>query len=188
MRQLYTDDEEVLFQAARPILLNGIEDVISRPDLADRAIFLTLPPIGEAQRRPETELWQEFDIARPRILGALLDAAAHGLRSLSGFDRRLENLPRMADFTLWASACETALWSAGTFARAYEVNSREHDRRRSGGELRARDHGRAENLDRHGRRPFTLWGRIFRPCHFDEQHWLAKKSARTRRSTAAGAA
>ena len=42
VRQLYTDDEEVLFQAARPILLNGIEEVISRPDLGDRAIFLTL--------------------------------------------------------------------------------------------------------------------------------------------------
>jgi hypothetical protein len=47
VRQLYTDDEEVLFQAARPILLNGIEEVISRPDLGDRAIFLTLAPIGE---------------------------------------------------------------------------------------------------------------------------------------------
>src|SRR5262244_1009134 len=48
VRQLFTDDEEVLFQAARPILLNGIEDVVYRPDLADRAIFLTLPPIGDA--------------------------------------------------------------------------------------------------------------------------------------------
>jgi hypothetical protein len=42
----------VLFQAACPILLNGIEEVISRPDLGDRAIFLTLTPIGDAQRRP----------------------------------------------------------------------------------------------------------------------------------------
>jgi hypothetical protein len=124
VRQLYTDDEEVLFQAARPILLNGIEDVITRPDLADRAIFLTLPPIGEAQRRPETELWQEFDIARPRILGALLDAAAHGLRTLTGSVCRPGGLPRMADFTLWATACETALWPAGTFAWAYEANRR----------------------------------------------------------------
>ena len=41
VRQLYTDRDEVLFQAARPIILNGIEDVITRPDLADRAIFLT---------------------------------------------------------------------------------------------------------------------------------------------------
>src|SRR4030095_12017990 len=28
VRQLYTDDEEVLFKAARPTLLNGIEDII----------------------------------------------------------------------------------------------------------------------------------------------------------------
>jgi hypothetical protein len=123
VRQLYTDDEEVLFQAARPILLNGIEDVISRPDLADRAIFLTLPPIAERRRRSEAELWREFEMARQRILGALLDAAAHGLRAVSGFGRD-ERLPRMADFTLWASACETALWPAGTFARAYEANRR----------------------------------------------------------------
>jgi hypothetical protein len=32
VRQLYTDDEEVLFKAMRPTLLNGIEDVIRRSD------------------------------------------------------------------------------------------------------------------------------------------------------------
>jgi hypothetical protein len=88
--------------------LNGIEDVISRPDLGDRAIFLTLSPIGEAQRRPEADLWREFEIARPRILGALLDAVVHGLRAQGRV--QLDRLPRMADFALWASACETALW------------------------------------------------------------------------------
>jgi hypothetical protein len=122
VRQLYTNDEEVLFQAARPILLNGIEDIVSRADLGDRAIFLTLAPIGEAQRRPESELWREFEVARPHILGALLDAVVHGLRAL---DRvHLDRLPRMADFALWATACETALWPAGTFARAYTANRR----------------------------------------------------------------
>jgi hypothetical protein len=120
VRQLYTDDEEVLFEAARPILLNGIEDVVSRPDLGDRAIFLTLTPIGEAQRRPEAELWREFEVARPRILGALLDAVVHGLRTRSRV--HLDRLSRMADFALWAAACETALWPAGTFARAYAAN------------------------------------------------------------------
>jgi len=120
VRQLYTDDEEVLFEAARPILLNGIEEVISRPDLGDRAIFLTLAPIGEAQRLPESELWREFEIARPRILGALLDAVVRGLSTLGGV--HLDRLPRMADFAVWAAACETALWPAGTFARAYSAN------------------------------------------------------------------
>jgi len=120
VRQLYTDDEEILFKAARPTLLNGIEDVISRPDLADRAIFLTLGPIREQQRRSETELWREFELARPAILGALLDAAAHGLKAMGSVHS--ERLPRMADFALWATACETGLWPAGTFTRAYTVN------------------------------------------------------------------
>jgi hypothetical protein len=122
VRRLYSDDDEVLFQAARPILLNGIEDIISRVDLADRAIFLTLVPIGEQQRRPEADLWREFELAWPRILGALLDAVVHGLQRLPGV--RLGSLPRMADFALWATACETAFWPAGTFARAYEANRR----------------------------------------------------------------
>jgi hypothetical protein len=122
VRQLYTDDEEVLFKAARPTLLNGIDDVISRPDLGDRAIFLTLTPIGDSQRRPETELWREFEIARPCILGALLDAVVHGLRTLACV--QLDRLPRMADFALWATACETALWPPDTFARAYTANRR----------------------------------------------------------------
>src|SRR5207253_3622896 len=84
VRELYTDDEEMLFEAARPLLVNGIEDVITRPDLADRGIFLMLAPIGERQRRSEAELWREFDLARPRILGVLLDAAVRGLQTLPG--------------------------------------------------------------------------------------------------------
>ena len=117
VRQLYTDQDEVLFDAARPLILNGIEDIVTRPDLADRAIFLTLDPIPEDRRRSEKELWVAFDQARPQILGALLDAVSFGLRRLS--DTRLERLPRMADFALWATACEGALWDEGTFWQAY---------------------------------------------------------------------
>jgi hypothetical protein len=69
VRQLYTDQDEVLFDAVRPIVLNGIEDVVSRPDLADRALFLTLPYLSEARRRPEQMLWREFDRVRPHLLG-----------------------------------------------------------------------------------------------------------------------
>jgi hypothetical protein len=85
--------------------------------LADRAAFLTLEPIPEERRRPEQELWAAFEAERPRILGALLDAVVEGLRRLP--ETRLERLPRMADFALWATACETALWPAGTFWSAY---------------------------------------------------------------------
>jgi hypothetical protein len=116
VRQLYTDDEEVFFQAARPT-------VIGRADLVDRAIFLSLGPIGEEQRRSEAELCREFERARPAILGALLDATAHGLWAVDSVS--CHQLPRMADFALWATACETALWPAGTFTRAYAANRKD---------------------------------------------------------------
>jgi hypothetical protein len=107
---------------ARPAILNGIEDVITRQDLADRAIFLTMASLADEQRRPEAELWREFEPARPRILGALLDAVSHGL----GVRDRIQfaRLPRMADFAKWAAACEGALWSPGTFRMAYDANRR----------------------------------------------------------------
>jgi hypothetical protein len=120
VRQLYTDQDEMLFQAARPIILNGIEDIVARPDLADRAIFLTLEPIQEERRRAESELLAAFEAERPRILGALLDAVSKGVALLP--HTRLDKLPRMADFALWATACETALWPPGTFWAAYSGN------------------------------------------------------------------
>jgi hypothetical protein len=90
------------------------------PDLADRTVFLTLEPIPEERRRPEQELWAAFEAERPRLLGVLLDAVAKGLAELPR--TKLEKLPRMADFALWATACETALWPSGTFWTAYWGN------------------------------------------------------------------
>ena len=126
-RQLYTDQDEVLLNAIRPAILNGIEEVVNRPDLADRAIFLTLEPIPDDKRQLEAELWAAFEAVRPRILGALLDAVAMGLKRLP--EIRLKKLPRMADFAIWATACETALrhrdgtsWEEGTFMKAYDDN------------------------------------------------------------------
>ena len=120
VRQLYTDDGEVIFSATRPVILNGIEDIVTRPDLADRSLFLQLQPIPEASRRTEAEFWQAFRRDCPKILGALLDCLVHGLRKLP--TTRLNCHPRMADFAHWATACETAVWPAGTFIDAYMGN------------------------------------------------------------------
>jgi hypothetical protein len=117
VRQLYTDQDEVLFDACRPIILNGIEDIVTRPDLADRAVFFTLESITDDRRRPEQELWAEFEREHALILGVLLDAVAHGLDAFPNV--HLDRLPRMADFARWATACETAFWPAGTFIEAY---------------------------------------------------------------------
>ena len=120
-RELFSDAEETLFDAQRPVLLTGIEELATRGDLLDRALVVTLPAIPEEARRTEGELWPAFEAARPRILGALLSAVATGLTRLPS--TKLDRLPRMADFALWVSAAEPALWpEPGAFLRAYTGN------------------------------------------------------------------
>src|SRR5262249_46990471 len=55
-------------------LLCRLASGVNRPDPGDRAMFLMLPPIGDAQRRPENQLWRDFEIARSHILGACFRA------------------------------------------------------------------------------------------------------------------
>jgi hypothetical protein len=108
----------------KPVILNGITDVATRPDLLDRALIVALPPIPDEERRPEAELWGEFERVRPAILASLFDAIAGALRSVE--DVRLEGMPRMADFAVWATAAEKSLgWDAGTFMAAYSGNRQE---------------------------------------------------------------
>src|SRR5215472_13822946 len=97
-RQLYTDLDEQLFDAMRPVVLNGIEDVVVRPDLADRSLFMALKNIADNKRKAELRFWRDFNAAHPKILGALLDGVAYGLRELP--NTKLETAPRMADFAL----------------------------------------------------------------------------------------
>jgi hypothetical protein len=119
-RTLYTDQEEQVFEAMRPLILNGVADFITKHDLAERTIGLELPVIPDRDRRTEREFRAQFRSARPAILGALLDAVAHGLKMLPS--TQSEDWPRMADFAQWVTACEGALWQKGTFARAYAGN------------------------------------------------------------------
>ena len=116
-RSLYTDDEEVVIEVSRPVILTGIENPSVRGDLADRSVIVRLAPIADAARRTESELMAAFEEARPHIFAALLDGLSEGLRKYGSV--RLEGLPRMADFCKWAVACEGAYWPTGTFMAAY---------------------------------------------------------------------
>lgn len=120
-RQLYTDSDEIIFEAQRPIILNGIEDVASRGDLLSRAIVLRMPAIPETERCTEVDLWAKFEAAAPGILGALLTAVSTAIRRLPSV--KLAKSPRMADFAAWAVAAEPALGvPEGTFLAAYDLN------------------------------------------------------------------
>jgi len=119
-RKLYTDSEEVVFDVKRPVILNGIEDSVLRPDLADRCLFLELNPVPDDKRRTEDELEAAFEEAKPRILGRLLDIMAYGIGRLP--ETKLSTISRMADFETWITACEPAFTTPGTFKRVYMAN------------------------------------------------------------------
>ena len=126
-RELYSDTDEVILEATRPVMITGITELGDREDLLDRTIQVVLPTIPEQRRRTERDLWAAFELARPRLLGAMLDAVSVSVRDAAGV--RIEALPRMADFAVRAVAAETAMpWPAGTFLRAYaEVRSASHE-------------------------------------------------------------
>jgi len=122
-RKLYADDDEAIFDFCRPVMLNGIDELLTRPDLADRALRVTLPSIADEDRRTAAAVLAEYDAARPRILGALCDAVSGAIRGLPAAERRVTKPTRMADFALWASAAEDALgWREGAFLESYVHN------------------------------------------------------------------
>ncbi|MHB8459092.1 MAG: bifunctional DNA primase/polymerase [Candidatus Limnocylindrales bacterium] len=120
-RTLYENDEETLFDACRPIVINGIGVLGTRSDLLDRTIELELPRIPDDRRQDEAQFWAAFDREQPAILGALLDAVSGAIGRLD--EVQLERAPRMADFARWVVAAEPALgWPTGSFLKAYTGN------------------------------------------------------------------
>jgi hypothetical protein len=120
-RELYTDSDEVLFDAKRPVILNGIEELATRGDLLDRSIILYLHGIPKTERKREAIFWQQFEEARPQMLGVLLTAVSQALATVNTIE--LGELPRMADFAMWSAAAAASFgWDAKDFLQAYTGN------------------------------------------------------------------
>ena len=121
-RELYSDHDEAVFDATRPLIFNAIPDLgAARPDFLDRALIVEFNDIRPEHRRDERQFWLEFERVRPPILGALLGAVVAGLSRLPAVS--LKRLPRMADFATWASACQEGLGlESREFLEVYSIN------------------------------------------------------------------
>lgn len=99
-RKLHTDSDVVELTIRRPLIATAIDIGIIRPDLAERMIPIRLPdPPSGMTRRSETAIMAEFEAARPRIFGALLDLAVQVLAAPTP----TVPLPRLADFGIIAA-------------------------------------------------------------------------------------
>ena len=122
-RRLLSDSDETLFFATKPVMFNGIEQVVTQADLMARAILIMFKRMEAGVRVSTRELKARFDEKLPGILGALLNAMSVGLRQLPHV--QLANAPRLVDFAEWATACEPAFAAQGAFMAAYERNAEE---------------------------------------------------------------
>ncbi|MGC2571397.1 MAG: hypothetical protein WA364_07790, partial [Candidatus Nitrosopolaris sp.] len=120
-RELYSDDDDIIYEHRRIISINGINVALTEPDALDRSIFIELPDIDERSRREKEELLAEFEKIRPKLLHCIFDTVVEALRIKPTL--KLNRLPRMADFTKWGEAISRAMgYDDFVFIEAYANN------------------------------------------------------------------
>lgn len=110
-RQMYTDSDSVVFRFMKPMMLTGIDFAGLRGDLAERLLMVELHRIEDTRRRSETALQQEWEAARPRLFGSLLELTAQVLRILP--ELQLRELGRLADYGRILAAVDKVLGTDG---------------------------------------------------------------------------
>lgn len=123
-RKLYSDADESVINVHRPIVLNGINAAITRQDLIDRTLSIETPIINE--RVETTDLWNNFDIEHPILLGALLDIFANALERLPTIKIPPEHRPRLIEFVRLGIAVAEAVGKDGMeFMNQFQASRQE---------------------------------------------------------------
>ncbi len=113
-RRLYTDDEDVIIELRRVVILNGINVPTERGDVLDRSLVVELGRIPDAERKTEEQIWELFEHEHPRVLGALFDGLSKAIALKPSIE--LSRRPRLADWGEYAAAVyEIMGWGAETF-------------------------------------------------------------------------
>jgi hypothetical protein len=120
-RALYTDDDQLVIYLHCAIIMNGLHEFLTEPDLAQRSLPIRLKAIDEKKRKSEFEIEQGLDQDLPAIMGGLYGLIAEIFHHLP--EAEVTNPERMIDFVRWLAAMEaTDQVPAGIFQAAYSDN------------------------------------------------------------------
>jgi hypothetical protein len=97
-RELYTDDDDIIYNFRRCIGFNGINLAATKADLLDRGLIIQLERIPEEQRRTIEDIWKDFEKIRPLLLGYICDILVRVMKKKSEGGIKISIHPRMADF------------------------------------------------------------------------------------------
>lgn len=118
-RRLYTDDEDVIIELRRAVILNGINVPTDRGDVLDRSLMVELERIPDGDRKTEEQIWELFAREHPRLLGALLDTLGKAIALKPSV--QLSRRPRLADWGEYAATVYEVLgWGAERFLKDWD--------------------------------------------------------------------
>lgn len=126
-RELFTNDDDIIYSFKRCIGFNGINLGATRGDLFERGLIIELERIPKERRRKLEDIWIEFDKIKPQLLGYIFDTLVIVLRKkkVGGIQLEGEELghPRMADFAEIAEIISRSMeYSDNQFLKAYNKN------------------------------------------------------------------
>jgi hypothetical protein len=123
-RQLYTDDEDIIYFFLRCIGFNGINLAATKADLLDRGIIIQLERIPKKEKRKLPDIWNEFEILLASLLSYIFDVLVKVLQIKQKGGITFPNgLNRMADFEEYAEIISRCMGNPeGELQRVYQEN------------------------------------------------------------------
>jgi hypothetical protein len=122
-RQLWTDDDDIIYNFKRCIGFNGINLAATKADLLDRGLIIQLERIPKENRRKITDIWNEFERMKPQLLGYIFDMLVKVIQRKKHGSIEIKDHPRMADFAEVAEIISRSMgYPENKFLAAYHKN------------------------------------------------------------------
>ncbi len=120
-RKLFTDQDDLILQYRRPIVITAINEPAYAPDFLDRALIIRLYLIPESQRKTDVEIQRAIERYVPRIRGLYLKALSRAIAIYPEVEKEFQGkLLRMADVIIWGEAIIRSLgYEPGKFYSSF---------------------------------------------------------------------
>ena len=127
-RQLYTNDEEIIWQYRRKVILNGISPYLDYPDLKDRMIVYETKPLkkDDEEYLTEEDYNYAFESLLPSVLGQIFTTLSKAFSIYDKVKKELKIKNRMADFTIFGECISRILgYDKNEFVNRYNAKQDE---------------------------------------------------------------
>lgn len=99
-RELFTDDDDIIYVITHCLGLNGLNLVVTKSDLLDRSIIIEHEAIPDRNKKQLRRLKDKFNQLKPKLLGYIFDVLVKVLRYEKKHPKELQlkEYSRLADF------------------------------------------------------------------------------------------